>query len=86
MKEVRYTAEANPDLPGSEQIVQECKAVQTLLGDWHDTVVQLDLLEELSPAPVHLELKSIIGVRKADFLSQIRATLSADSLFSPGAE
>lgn len=86
VKEVRYVAEANPDLPGSVQVAEECKAAQTLLGDWHDTVVQLGLLEDLPPAPVHLELVSIIHRRKADFLSQIRAMLSGNTLFSPSPE
>ena len=83
VKEVRYTAEANPGLPGSEQTVQECKDVQALLGDWHDTVVQLGLLEELPPVPVHAQLGSLVRSRKADFLAQIRSRLSGETLFSP---
>lgn len=86
VKEVRYVAEANPSLPGAQQLAEHCKPVQTLLGDWHDTVVQLNLLEELPPERINKELKRIIQGRKSDFLSQIRATLSKTNPFSPTIE
>jgi CHAD domain-containing protein len=86
VKEVRYVAEANPALPGSESLALRCKPLQTLLGDWHDTVVQLSLLDELPPEPVHLELKAAIQARKVELLSHIRATLTGTNPFEPDAE
>ena len=82
VKEVRYVAEANPALPGAQPLAERCKPVQTLLGDWHDTVVQLNLLDELPPEPVHVDLRSMILRRKKAFLSQIRATLSGTNPFN----
>jgi CHAD domain-containing protein len=80
VKEVRYIAEAWPREPATEQhlsmVINACKKLQTLLGDWHDTVVQLSLLDELEPSPVHERLKSMIGLRKQEFLSQIRDMLA----------
>lgn len=72
VKEVRYVAEANLAVGGMETIVAACKSLQTLLGDWHDTVVQLELLDDLAPAAVHGELNVLIRDRKANLLSEMR--------------
>lgn len=73
VKEVRYVAEANTGIDGMEALVATCKPLQTLLGDWHDTVVQTRLLAELPPAEIHGELTDLIRDRKAALLSDIRS-------------
>lgn len=82
VKEVRYVAEANPGAPGSSVAIETCKPLQTQLGDWHDTVVQLGLLEELQAAPEHEKIAVLIQARKVEFLSQIRIMLAGTTLFS----
>lgn len=82
VKEVRYVAEASPDAAGSAEAITTCKKLQTRLGDWHDTVVQLNLLDELQTAPVHEELTESIQSRKRQFLAQINAMLAQTPLFS----
>ncbi len=78
VKEVRYVAEANTSLPGMAGIAESCKPLQTLLGDWHDTVVQLNLLYELPPAAVHDELTTLIEERQAGLLARIRNSRPPD--------
>ena len=72
VKEVRYVAEANPEQPGAAGLAQEARSFQTLLGDWHDTVVQLNLLDELPPHEVHDELAAAVRDRQAHYLSNMR--------------
>lgn len=72
VKEVRYVAEASADAPGAKELTAACRAQQTLLGDWHDTVVQMSILEELAKAPVHETLANRIRDRKAAFLSELQ--------------
>jgi CHAD domain-containing protein len=78
VKEVRYVAEANPNLDGAKRVAESCKPLQTMLGDWHDTVVQLNLLEELPPATAHDRLAVRIRDRKTTLLSEIRASPPLD--------
>jgi len=79
VKEVRYVAEACPREPETDQylstVIGTCKKLQTLLGNWHDTVVQLNMLDELDPSSVHDHLISLIDLRRQEFLVQIRETL-----------
>lgn len=82
VKEVRYVAEASPEAAGSAEAIETCKKLQTQLGDWHDTVVQLDLLDELQTAAVHEELTVLVQARKKQFLSQVRDQLAQNPLFS----
>lgn len=84
IKEIRYLAETavNDDASGQAAVVvQSCKQLQTLLGDWHDTVVQLNLLEELPAHPVHATLAGLISERKQVFLAQARKILESHPLF-----
>jgi CHAD domain-containing protein len=84
IKELRYVADEAMDRPGADpgfaQVVETCKALQTLLGDWHDTVVQLDLLRELEPLPVHRHLEARILERKRECLSRAREKLAGQSV------
>jgi CHAD domain-containing protein len=80
VKELRYVADALGD---NDDLVTACKKLQTLLGDWHDTVVQLNLLDELPDAPVHGRLADMITGRKADFLSRTRKLVIGHPVFDP---
>ncbi len=86
VKEVRYVADAGKDDPQRALylagVVETCKVLQTLLGDWHDTVVQLNMLEELEAAPVHDRLATVIKQRKQQFLAEIRDMVAGHPLFS----
>jgi CHAD domain-containing protein len=86
IKEVRYVADASCVDATNEQKVAEviaaCKKLQTLLGDWHDTVVQLNLLEELEDAPVHERLGELVAERQQQFLTQTRALVDRTPLFA----
>ena len=84
VKETRYIADAISPLPAEvRQVIATCKALQATLGEWHDTVIQLQLLDELEPHPAHARLQSLIRQRKALSLSQTRALLGAQSIFAP---
>ena len=51
IKELRYTLDTLPQGPADSataRLLDECKSLQTLLGDWHDTVVHRHLLDELA--------------------------------------
>ncbi len=80
VKELRYVADALGD---NDDLVRECKKLQTLLGDWHDTVVQLNLLQELPDAPVHDRLARIILGRRAEFLARTRNLVVGHPIFDP---
>lgn len=84
VKETRYIAEAAPS-PSAHvrEVIANCKALQATLGAWHDTVVQLQLLDELPANPVHARLRTLVRRRKLQALSQTRATLSTQSFFVP---
>ncbi len=50
IKELRYTLDSLPHDAGeplTARLLDECKSLQSLLGDWHDTVVHRQLLDEL---------------------------------------
>lgn len=86
IKEVRYLADAGI-IEGAggldrESIIDACKHLQTMLGDWHDTVVQLNLLDGLPSAPVHETLTTLISERKQMLLEQIRQVLREHPLFA----
>ena len=84
VKETRYIAEAAGDpSPRTRQVVATCKSLQATLGEWHDTVIQLQLLDELEAEPVHTRLQRLISGKKKRSLSQTRALLSAQSVFVP---
>jgi CHAD domain-containing protein len=84
VKEVRYVADASSDKTEQElaSLVNSCKQLQTLLGDWHDTVVQLNMLEELVSDPIHDRLRDIVAGRKQTFLAETRELLAGHPVFS----
>lgn len=84
VKEVRYVADASSDKPEQDlaSLVNSCKQLQTLLGDWHDTVVQLNMLEELEADPIHSMLRDLIAGRKQKFLAETRELLDGHPVFT----
>jgi len=72
VNELRYVAEANPQIEGAAELAENCKPLQDLLGDWHDTVVQLGMLKGLPEEPVHAELAALIHKRQDALLERIR--------------
>jgi CHAD domain-containing protein len=86
VKDVRYVADVGDDDSTNgkyvSSVIKSCRELQTLLGDWHDTVVQLNLLEELQAAPVHSRLRKVVSERKQMFLAQTRDMLVEHPLFA----
>jgi CHAD domain-containing protein len=86
VKDVRYVAEAGIADPETGNhvsgVIESCKKMQTLLGDWHDTVVQLNMLEELQSSAVHSRLRELVSERRKMFLEQIRQDLAEHPLFT----
>lgn len=85
VKEVRYTAEREPrpaGEPGAASIAESCKVLQSLLGGWHDCVVQLQLLDQLGPSALAEALRATIAERRYLRLTEIRATVAGNTLFS----
>jgi CHAD domain-containing protein len=84
VKETRYIAEAaGAPPPWTSQVIATCVSLQATLGEWHDTVIQLQLLDELVADPVHARLRRLISAKKKRSLSQTRALLSVQSEFVP---
>jgi len=86
VKEVRYTAEREPPPlagePRAAEVVEVCKGLQSLLGGWHDCVIQLQLLDELAPSPLTEELRNTLVDRRRQRLADIRETVVLQPLFS----
>lgn len=87
VKEVRYQAESGPGgLPQTDrqsELIEQCKPLQTLLGGWHDCVVQLQLLEELPSTPHHDRLREVIDKKRMEDLEEIKRAVSGHPLFEP---
>jgi CHAD domain-containing protein len=86
VKEVRYqsealAAEAESGTPQAE-LIELCKPLQALLGSWHDCVVQLQILDDMEPAPEHEALRVAIGQMRAERLAEIEQTVAAHPLFA----
>jgi CHAD domain-containing protein len=86
VKEVRYTAEREPPVPDgaslAARLVETCKDIQSLLGGWHDCVIQLALLDELPPSPLVAGLRRSLRQRRQQRLADIRAAVAKQSLFT----
>jgi len=82
IKELRYRTEAAlSSKAGDDQLertVEACKELQSALGHWHDTVVQLELLDTLPQAEVHRRLCERIEERRTDCLSLARTLCTGD--------
>lgn len=87
VKEVRYLADAEAERGGADEqlstLIENCKMLQTLLGEWHDSVVQLQLLEDLPKNAEHEALRRAIARRRRDQLAAIRAAVSEQVFATP---
>jgi len=85
VKEVRYQAESEGQGmdgdPARSELLEQCKQLQSLLGRWHDCVVQLQMLDEFEEAPEHTALRSAIEQRRIERLADIEATVADHPLF-----
>jgi CHAD domain-containing protein len=83
VKHTRYVAEGcKSNSARIRNVVASCKSLQDLLGGWHDTVVQLRLLDSLESAAVHDKLRTLINQARQHSLTQIRAMLETQSIFA----
>jgi CHAD domain-containing protein len=87
VKEVRYTAEREPPPlagePPAAGVVEVFKGLQSLLGGWHDCVIQLQLLDELAPSPLVADLRQSIAERRHQRLAEIREAVASQPLLRP---
>jgi len=85
VKEVRYQAESEEAAaatdPAQAELLEQCQLLQSLLGRWHDCIVQLQMLEEFEEAAEHAALKSSIEQRRVERLAGIETTVVGHPLF-----
>jgi CHAD domain-containing protein len=85
VKEVRYQAESEETAaatdPARAELLEQCQLLQSLLGRWHDCIVQLQMLEEFEEAAEHAALKSSIEQRRVERLAGIEETVVGHPLF-----
>ena len=95
---IQQTAESGGQ-PRLETLIEECKALQDILGDWHDCMVQLELIEapltarQLADLPDRGEIQgrlvAALQLRRDQLLRDARDRLPAfnlqfeDELLSP---
>ena len=93
VKNLRYIADASIGDPACDQqhldaMIAACKILQTRLGRWHDTVVQLQMIREQVPgdedeaAAAKSRLAKILEQKKHLLLSEIHDTLAERALFT----
>ena len=94
VKNLRYIADAHIHDPVCDQqrldeIIKTCKILQTRLGKWHDTVVQLQMIREQGPSierkaiAISFTLVEALEKKKHLLLSQIKASLAEQTIFGP---
>jgi CHAD domain-containing protein len=87
VKDVRYVADASTvnedETSYLEAVVNTCKSLQATLGNWHDATIQLQMLEDLEAAAVHVNLRADLEERKQRFLSETREILANSDIFTP---
>jgi CHAD domain-containing protein len=86
VKEVRYQAEsitgdASGDQAAAQELIEHCKQLQSLLGRWHDCVVQLQMLGEMESTPEQDALQRAIDTGRLESLAEIRQALADHPLF-----
>ncbi len=94
IKNLRYIADAGIRDPTCDQqhlqaVIAGCKILQTRLGKWHDTVVQLQMIKEQGPgdddktATAKARLTNALEQKKHLLLSEIQEILAKQALFTP---
>ena len=89
VKEVRYLADSEAEQHSAvadlASLIENCKALQALLGAWHDSVVQLQLLEDVPDSPERKALRRAIARRRKTQLAAIRRAVAGDAFtMAPG--
>jgi CHAD domain-containing protein len=94
VKNLRYIADASIHDPACDQqhldaVIAACKILQTRLGKWHDTVMQLQMIgeqeagDEDRAAVASSRLTNALEQKKHLLLSEIQQTLAEQALFAP---
>ncbi len=94
VKNLRYIADASIHDPACDPqhldaVIAACKILQTRLGKWHDTVVQLQMIREQGPgdedkaAAAQSRLANALEQKKHLLLAEIKETLAEQTLFAP---
>ena len=94
VKNLRYIADASMCDPACDRqyldaVIAACKILQTRLGKWHDTVVQLQMIREQGPddedkaAAAKSRFANALEQKKHLLLSEIQETLAEQALFAP---
>jgi CHAD domain-containing protein len=94
VKNLRYIADASIHDPACDQqqlgdVIAACKILQTRLGRWHDTVVQLQMIREQVPddeeqaTAMKCRLADALEQKKHLLLSDIQGALAEQTLFAP---
>ena len=97
VKNLRYIADASIHDPACDQqhldaVITACKILQTRLGRWHDTVVQLQMIgeqgagDEDRAAATKSRLANALEQKKHLLLSEIQETLTEQALFAAAME
>ncbi len=85
VKDVRYVVDAcergSATGPRLNELVHECKLLQTVLGKWHDATIQLYLLDDLTTARVPTRLRSVLKRRRRYYLKRTRNMLTNRDIF-----
>ena len=85
VKEVRYQAESGvggaPANPEQAELIEQCKPLQSMLGGWHDCVVQLQILDELESGAEHGPLREVIDHKRDQGLAEIQQAVISHPLF-----
>jgi CHAD domain-containing protein len=97
IKELRYALDTGSDESQSSkdpERLQACKTLQTLLGDWHDTVVHRQLLDTLAgsgsvdpatpPGKAVSELQQVLAANGRQSLEQVKDQLRRDDWLPDG--
>jgi len=94
IKNLRYLADAGIRDPACDQqhlqaVIAACKILQTRLGKWHDTVVQLQMIREQDlgddgkATTAKTRLANALEQKKHLLLSEIQEILAKQTLFAP---
>jgi len=91
VKNLRYLADASIGDPACDlhhlgEVIATCKILQTRLGKWHDTVVQLQMIREQMPdgdekaAAIKCSLANALDKKNHLLLSKIQESLANQTL------
>src|SRR5215469_7633439 len=77
-KKIRYIAELAGDQPGRQQLIEELKRMQDVLGEWHDWITLNETVRKLLPENVNSPLLAAIGnITRAKYRDAVEAVASA---------